>query len=93
MGEITEYRCPQCGRSFEEMRGALMSDMGPEPAERRERRRLFMRGLRDRLHGIKRAPSEAVVVGDEWLVGMGEEKLTCRRCGVEMEPGMTAMVD
>ena len=60
MGEITEYRCPECGRSFEEMRGALMSDMGPEPAERRERRRLFMRGLRDRLHGIKRAPSEAV---------------------------------
>ena len=58
MGEITEYRCPQCGRSFEEMRGALMSDMGPEPAERRERRRLFMRGFRDRLHGIKRAPSD-----------------------------------
>ena len=93
MGEITEYRCPQCGRSFEEMRGALMSDMGPEPAERRERRRLFMRGLRDRLHGIKRAPSEAVAVGDAWLVGLGGEELTCRRCGVEMEPGMRMLVD
>jgi hypothetical protein len=52
-----------------------------------------MRGLRDRLHGIKRAPSEAVAVGDEWLVGMGEEELTCRRCGVEMEPGMRRLVD
>ena len=93
MGEITEYRCPQCGRSFEEMRGALMSDMGPEPAERRERRRLFMRGLRDRLHGIKRAPSEPVAVGDAWLVGPGEEELTCRRCGVGMEPWMRMLVD
>ena len=93
MGEITEYRCPQCGRSFEEMRGALMSDMGPEPAERRERRRLFMRGLRDRLHGIKRAPSEPVAVGDAWRVGPGLEELTCRRCGVEMEPGMRMLVD
>jgi DNA-directed RNA polymerase subunit RPC12/RpoP len=93
MGEIVEYRCPRCGRSFEEMRGALMSDMGPEPAERRERRRLFMRGPRDRLHGIKRAPSEAVAVGDEWLVGLGVEELTCRRCGVEMEPGMRLLVD
>ena len=93
MGEIIEYRCPQCGRSFEEMRGALMSDMGPEPAERRERRRLFMRGLRDRLHGIKREPSEAMAVGDEWLVGLEGEELTCRRCGVEMEPGMRMLVD
>ena len=93
MGQITEYRCPQCGRSFEEMRGALMSDMGPEPAERRERRRLFMRGLRDRLHGIKRAPMETVAVGDAWLGGLGEEALTCRRCGVEMEPGMRMLVD
>ena len=75
------------------MRGALMSDMGPEPAERRERRRLFMRGLRDRLHGIKRAPSEAVAVRDEWLVGRGEEELTCRRCGVEMETGLRMLVD
>ena len=93
MGEITEYRCPQCGRSFEEMRGALMSDMGPEPAERRERRRLFMRGLRDRLHGIKRAPSETVAVGDAWTVGPGLEELSCRRCGVEMELGMRMLVD
>ena len=75
------------------MRGALMSDMGPEPAERRERRLLFMRGLRDRLHGIKRAPSETVAVGDERLAGLGEEKLTCRRCGVGMEPGMRMLVD
>ena len=93
MGEITEYRCPQCGRSFEEMRGALMSDMGPEPAARRERRRLFMRGLRDCLHGIKRAASETVAVGDAWLVGSGEEELTCRRRGVGMEPGMRMLVD
>ena len=93
MGEITEYRCPQCGRSFEEMRGALMSDMGPEPAERRERRRLFMRGVRDRLHGIKRAPSETVAARDAWTVGLGEEQLTCRRCGVGMEPGVRVMVD
>ena len=70
-----------------------MSDMGPEPAERRERRRLFMRGLRDRLHGIKRAPSATVAVGDAWLAGPGLEELTCRRCGVEMEPGMRALVD
>ena len=93
MGQITEHRCPQCSRSFEEMRGALMSDMGPEPAERRERRRLFMRGLRDRLHGIKRAPSETVAVGDEWLVGMDGEELTCRRCGAGMEAGMRMLVD
>jgi hypothetical protein len=58
-----------------------MSDMGPEPAERRERRRLFMRGLRDRVHGIKRAPSEAVAVGDEWLVGLGGDEPSCRRVG------------
>ena len=75
------------------MRGALMSDMGPEPAERRERRWLFMRGFRDRLHGIKRAPSEAVAARDAWLVGPGEEKLSCRRCGVGMEPGMRMLVD
>ena len=93
MGELIEYRCPQCGRSFEEMRGALMSDMGPEPADRRERRRLFMRGFRDRLHGIKRAPSEAVAVGDERLVMLGGEEFTCRRCGVRMEPGMRMLVD
>ena len=70
-----------------------MSCMGPEPAECRERRRLFMRGLRDRLHGIKRAPSATVAVGDAWLVGSGEEELTCRRCGVAMEPGMRMLVD
>ena len=70
-----------------------MGDMRPEPAERRERRRLFMRGLRDRLHRIKRAPSETVAVGAEWLVGPGLEELTCRRCGVEMEPGMRMLVD
>ena len=93
MGEIIEYLCPQCGRTFKEMRGALMSDMGPEPAERRERRRLFMRGFRDRLHGIKRAPSETVLVSDAWRVGLGEEELTCRRCGVGMEPGMRMLVD
>jgi hypothetical protein len=93
MGEISEYRCPQCGRSFKEMRGALMSDMGPEPAERRERSRLFMRGLRDRLHGIKRVSAATAAVRDAWRVGMGVEELTCRRCGVGMEPGMRMQVD
>ena len=93
MGEITEYRCPQCGRTFKEMRGALMSDMGPEPAERRERRRLVMRGLRDRLHGIKRAPSDTMVVGDMRIAGLDGEELTCRRCGVEMLAGARVMVD
>ena len=83
----------QLGRRVKEMRGALMSDMGPEPAERRERRRLFMRGLRDRLHGIKRAPAEAVAFGDAWLVGLEGEALTCRRCGVGMEAGMRTLVD
>jgi hypothetical protein len=75
------------------MRGELMSDMGSEPAERGERRRLVMRGLRDRLCGIKRAPSEALAVGDAWLVGPGEEELTCRRCWVGMEPEMRMLVD
>jgi hypothetical protein len=75
------------------MRGALMSDMGPEPAERRERRRLFMRGLRDRLHGIKRAPSEAVAVEDAWTGGLADEQPSCRRCGVGMEPGARVVVD
>ena len=70
MGEIIEYRCLQCDRSFKEMRGALMSDKGPEPAGRRERRRLFVRGLRDCLHVIKPAPSAAVAVGDARLVGL-----------------------
>jgi hypothetical protein len=93
MGEIIEYRCPQCGRSFEEMRGALMSDMGPEPAERRERRRLFMRGLRDRLHGIKRAPSETAAVADARLIGLDGEELACRRCGLGMEVASRALVD
>ncbi len=59
------------------------------PAERSERHRLFMRDL----HGIKRSPSEVVAVEDVWLVGLGEEELTCRRCRVEMEPGMRMMVE
>ncbi len=92
MAEIVEYRCPQCGRSFEEMRGALMSDMGREPAERRERRRLFMCGQRDRLHGIKRASAEPLVVGDERFVGLDGEEPTCRRCGAGMEPGARTLV-
>ena len=75
------------------MRGALMSDMGPEPADRRERRRLFMRGFRDRLHGIKRGPSETVVVEDARTVGLADERLTCRRCGVGMVAGMRMLVD
>ena len=38
-------------RSSNEMGGALMSDMAPEPAERRERRRLFMGGFPSSLAG------------------------------------------
>ncbi len=93
MAAVVKYRWPSCGRTFKEMRGALMGDMGPEPAECRERRRHVMRGRRDRLHGTKRAPSETVAAGDEWLIGPGVQELPCRRCGARMEPGVRMMAD
>ncbi len=64
MASLNLYQCPKCGRSFSEMRGPLMGDLGPEPAEKREQRRLMLRPLRDRLHGIKRRPPQASDTGD-----------------------------
>ena len=66
MGELTTYECPQCGRRYREMRGALMSDMGSEKGVRRERRRLFMREFRDRLRGIERDASPKP--GENWVL-------------------------
>ena len=88
VGELIRFECPQCGRSLEEVRGPLMSDMDWERAERRERRRLFMRGFRDRMRGVVR--------GDP--IGHEDEEypfdeLTCRRCGLEMKQTMFAMLD
>ncbi len=64
MASLNLYQCPKCGRSFSEMRGPLMGDLGPEPAEKREQRRLMLRPLRDRLHGIKRRPPQASDTSD-----------------------------
>ncbi len=64
MASLNLYQCPNCGRSFSEMRGPLMGDLGPEPSEKREQRRLMLRPLRDRLHGIKRRPPQASDTGD-----------------------------
>ncbi len=64
MASLNLYQCPKCGRSFSEMRGPLMGDLGPEPAEKREQRRLMLRPLRDRLHGIKRRPPQASDISD-----------------------------
>ena len=111
MGELTRYECPHCGRSYEEMRGALMSDMGSERGLWRERRRLFMRDFRDCLRGIERDASPKP--GESWLRDRlhalnpralranllewpdydTDENIRCRRCGVRMEPTISAMVD
>jgi len=64
MASLNLYQCPKCGRSFSEMRGPLMGDLGPEPSEKREQRRLMLRPLRDRLHGIKRRPPQASDISD-----------------------------
>ncbi len=64
MASLNLYQCPNCGRSFSEMRGPLMGDLGPEPSEKREQRRLMLRPLRDRLHGIKRRPPQASDISD-----------------------------
>ena len=88
MGELIRFECPRCGRGVEEFRGALMSDLGMERALKRERRRLFMRGFRDRLRGIKRGvPIEPETESYHF------DELTCRRCGQVMKPTMFAMVD
>ena len=88
MGELIRFECPRCGRGVEEFRGPLMSDLGWERAERRECRRLFLRGVRDRLCGVVRGAP----FGHEDEEYPFEE-LTCRRCGQVMKPTMFAMVD
>lgn len=70
-----------------------MSDMGPERAGRGECHRVFLRGLRGRPGGTKRAPSETDVVGDRRIVGADREELTCRLCGVETEAGLRMLAD
>jgi hypothetical protein len=69
-----------------------MSCMGPEPAECRERRRLFMRVLRELLHGIQRAPLELVAVGDERGVGLNSDGLSSRRRVIAQEVGGKGVV-
>ena len=88
MAELIAYKCPRCGRGFKEMRGPLMSDMGTDRAEKRERRRQFMRGFRDRVRGIERHETPE---GREDIYAFPE--FTCRRCGVPMEQAWGAMVD
>ncbi len=107
MASLNLYQCPKCGRSFSEMRGPLMGDLGPEPAEKREQRRLMLRPLRDRLHGIKRRPPQASDTGDApdtsdtsdapdaelRFVDLDSELIICRRCDLVMPVGMRARVD
>ena len=93
MAELIQYSCPECGRSYKEFRGALMSDLGSEKGVRRERRRLFMRGFRDRLRGIERdipaKPDRDEIFPDYDT----DENIRCRRCGVRMEPGEVMLLD
>ncbi len=107
MASLNLYQCPKCGRSFSEMRGPLMGDLGPEPAEKREQRRLMLRPLRDRLHGIKRRPPQASDISDTpdtsdtpdapdaelRFVDLDSELIICRRCDLVMPVGMRARVD
>ena len=88
MAELIAYRCPKCGRRYKEMRGPLMGDFGFEKAERRERRREFLRGFRDRVRGIERHETPE---GREDIYAFPE--FSCRRCGVPMEHTWGAMVD
>lgn len=88
MAELIGYRCPKCGRKYKELRGPLMSDMGTDRAEKRERRRQFMRGFRDRVRGIERHETPE---GREDIYAFPE--FSCRRCGVPMEHTWGAMVD
>jgi DNA-directed RNA polymerase subunit RPC12/RpoP len=93
VAELVRYSCPKCGRSYTEMRGPLMSDMGWEKGAERERRRLFMRGFRDRLRGIKRDIPEKDEDAEIWIDSGADENIRCRRCGLRMEPATIAMVD
>ncbi len=104
MASLNLYQCPKCGRSFSEMRGPLMGDLGPEPSEKREQRRLMLRPLRDRLHGIKRRPPQASDISDTSgasdtsdaelrFVDLDSELIICRRCDLVMPIGMRARVD
>ncbi len=101
MASLNLHQCPNCGRSFSEMRGPLLGDGGPEPAEKREQRRLMLRPLRDRLHGIKRRPPQASDTSDTphasdpelRFVDLDSELIVCRRCDLVMPVGMRAMVD
>ena len=88
MASLIRFSCPKCGRSVTELHGPLMSDMGRDRYEKRERRRNFMRGFRDRVRGVERAePSEP----DSGWYEVSE--LTCRRCRLPMVPTTIAMVD
>ncbi len=107
MASLNLYQCPNCGRSFSEMRGPLMGDLGPEPSEKREQRRLMLRPLRDRLHGIKRRSPQASDTIDTSdtpdasdasdpelrFVDLDSELIICRRCDLVMPVGMRARVD
>ncbi len=89
MATLNQYQCPNCGRSFSEMHGPLMSDGGPEPAEKRERRQLLLRPLRDRLRGVERRPpqaSDTPGAGEPELryYGAEIELIVYRRCDIEM---------
>lgn len=93
MAELVRYSCPKCGRSYTETRGPLMSDMGWEKGAERERRRLFMRGFRDRLLGIKRDIPDKAQLDDPLPELYGDENIRCRRCGLEMIPTRLALLD
>jgi DNA-directed RNA polymerase subunit RPC12/RpoP len=93
VAELVCYTCPKCGRSVTELHGPLMSDMGWEKGAERERRRLFMRGLRDRLRGIKRDMPEKAQLDDPLPELHGDENIRCRRCGLEMNPTRLALLD
>jgi DNA-directed RNA polymerase subunit RPC12/RpoP len=93
VAELVRYSCPKCGRSYTETRGALMSDMGWEKGAERERRRLFMRGSRDRLRGIERDIPDKAQLREPLTALDGDENIRCRRCGLRMEPMNLAMVD
>jgi len=98
MASLNLYQCPNCGRSFSEMRGPLLGDGGPEPFEKREQRRLMLRPLRDRLHRIKRRPPQASDTPDTSdpelrFVDLDDDLIICRRCDLVMPVVMRAMVD
>jgi len=92
---MSTHICPNCGRSVTEMRGPLMSDGSMEPSLRRERRHLRLRGLRDRIRGIKRipAPNDDLTTIDIDAAGLHGEQIICRRCNLVMPATMQAFAD